>query len=128
MSSRLQASRDFPKFKLALGVIAIILAASLSPLNGWSQTLLKGVTGRSRHVPPIHADAKAESDNAHYLGLIILSPRHGDKCHERRIDNRTGAVRSEGLVDCDVFPSLKQLRERGHKLNVKHPGVIGGAF
>lgn len=86
------------------------------------------VIGWNGDVLPIHTGAKAESGSTHYFGSIILSPTHGDKCHKRRIDNRTGAVRSEGLVDCDVVPSLKQLRERGDKRTIGRLRLIGDAF
>ena len=68
-----------------------------------------------------------ESGEERYLGSIILSPRRGDKCWERGLDNRNGAMWDKGPVDCDVVPPLKTLQD-AKGLAAKRLKAIGKAF
>src|SRR5665647_954311 len=36
-----------------------------------------------------------------YTGSIIIVPPRGDRCWERMLDNRTGAMWDKGVVNCD---------------------------
>jgi hypothetical protein len=74
-----------------------------------------------------HARTK-KIDESHYLGSIILSPQRGDKCWERGLDNRNGAMWDKGYIDCDVIPPLKTLQDEAKGLAAQRLKAIGKAF
>lgn len=88
-----------------------------------------GVIGLHGNGPGIgQGGGKAGGDDARYLGSIILSPKRGDKCWERGLDNRNGAMWDKGPVDCDVVPPLKRLEEDAKSLAARRLKAIGKAF
>lgn len=118
--------RDWPMSRIALGGIAISLAILFYYLNGWVPPWLRGA-GNLYGGGTAQAQTK-QNDDAHYLGSIILSPRRGDKCWERGLDNRNGDIWDKGYVDCDVVPSLKTLQEEAKSLAARRLKAIGRAF
>ena len=118
--------RDSPMSRLALVGIALSLFVLVYYFNGWAPPWLKGALGlQGRGAGQIHAKS---DPNAPYLGSIILSPRRGDKCWERKLDNRNGAMWDKGPVDCDVIPPLKALEDQAKGLAAQRLRAIGRAF
>lgn len=118
--------RDSPVSIIVLAGIAIILIVFIYSFNGWAPPWLRGATGlHVNGAGQVHGNAK---DEGRYLGSIILSPKRGDKCWERGLDNRNGAVWDKGPVDCDVVPPLKRLQEEAHGMAAQRLKAIGKAF
>ena len=118
--------RDRPMSILALAGIAISLIVSAYYFNGWAPPWLRGAIGLHGS-GVVHGRAQGTDDN-HYLGSIILTPRRGDKCWERGLDNRNGAMWDKGPVDCDVVPPLKTLQDQAKGLAAQRLKAIGNAF
>lgn len=119
--------RDWRLSRFVLGGIAILMIISLYLFSGWAPPWLQNAIGL--HVPGMgHASSDVDSEQAHYLGSIILSPRRGDKCWERGLDNRNGMMWDKGPVDCDVVPPLKQLQDEARGLAAQRLKAIGKAF
>ncbi len=75
----------------------------------------------------VQSEKKVDTE-AHYLGSIIVSPQHGDKCLELGLDNRNGAMWDKGYVDCDVIPPLSTLQDEAKGLAARRLKAIGNAF
>lgn len=112
----------------ALAGIAIILMVSVYYFNGWAPPWLQGALGFHGSGIMGQVRSKADGDDGHYLGSIILSPRRGDKCWERGLDNRNGLMWEKGPVDCDVVPPLKTLQDEAKGLAAQRLKAIGRAF
>jgi hypothetical protein len=113
----------------ALAGIALSLIVSAYYFNGWAPPWLQGAIGLHGSGPgTAQSSAKKGAGDAHYLGSIILTPRRGDKCWERGLDNRNGAMWDKGPVDCDVVPPLKMLQEQAKGLAAQRLKAIGNAF
>ena len=119
--------RDRPATTVALAGIAIFLIASVYNFNAWAPPWLRGAIGLHGAGVGL-AGGKDADDEAQYLGSIILSPKRGDKCWERGLDNRNGAMWDKGPVDCDVVPPLKTTQEEAKGLAAKRLKAIGQAF
>ena len=107
--------------------MAIILISFVYYFSGWPAPWRFGAQGLHAGGGSGHAVAKVDP-NAHYLGSIILSPRSGDKCWERGLDNRNGAMWDKGYVECDVVPPLKKLQSEAKGLAARRLKAIGNAF
>ena len=118
--------RDRPLSILALAGIAISLIASVYYFNGWAPNWLRGAIGM--HGGGTGQAQTGNRTDARYLGSIILSPQRGDKCWERGLDNRNGAMWDKGYVDCDVIPPLKKLQDEAKGLAAQRLKAIGKAF
>ena len=119
--------RDLPTSRIALAGLAIILIAFVYYFSGWplpwrfaAQNVQAGGAGGGT--------AEKADPNAHYLGSIILSPRRGDKCWERMLDNRNGTMWDKGYVECDVVPPLRKLQDEAKGLAARRLKAIGNAF
>lgn len=114
---------------LALAGTAIFLIVSAYNFSGWAPPWLRGAIGLHGSGPGMgQAGSQARGDEVHYLGSIILSPKRGDKCWERGLDNRSGAMWDKGPVDCDVIPPLKTLQENAKGMAARRLKAIGEAF
>lgn len=121
--------RDRPVSLIALAGFALSLILSAYYFDNWAPPWLRGAIGLHGSGPGIgQAGGKAGGDNTRYLGSIILSPTRGDKCWERGLDNRSGAMWDKGPVDCDVIPPLKTLQEEAKGLAARRLKAIGRAF
>ena len=120
--------RDKPVSMLAVAGFAIILFVSAYNFNGWAPSWLQGLIGLQGSGPGMGRGQGGEIDEERYMGSIILSPTRGDKCWERGLDNRNGAMWDKGPVDCDVVPPLKTLQEDAKGLAAKRLKAIGKAF
>jgi hypothetical protein len=115
--------------RTVLAGIVVSLAVSIYYFNGWTPRWLWGVISwRGSDVSEVGTKTKKEGSDTHYLGTIILSPRRGDQCWERGLDNRNGAMWEKGPIDCDVVPSLKTLEEEAKGLAARRLKAIGKAF
>ncbi len=113
--------------KFALAGVAVSLIVFLYFFNGWAPPWLLG--GSDLHGNgETAAHTKKSGKEKHYMGSIILSPNHGDKCWEIGIDNRNGAMWDKGYVNCDVIPTLKTLQEEAKGLAARRLQAIGRAF
>ena len=117
--------RDLPASRIVLAGIAIILVVFVYYFSGWPLPWRFG--GQLQAGGGGHSIAKVDP-NARYLGSIILSPRSGDKCWERTLDNRNGAMWDKGYVECDVVPPLKKLQSEARGLAARRLKAIGNAF
>lgn len=121
--------RDRPVSILALAGIAVILFISAYNFNGWAPPWLRGAIGfHGNGVGAGQGGAEKNGGHTQYLGSIILSPKRGDKCWERGLDNRSGAMWDKGPVDCDVVPPLKTLQNEAKGLAARRLKAIGKAF
>ncbi len=112
---------------LALAGFAAILFVSAYNFKGWAPPWLQAAIGLHGSGPGI-GQGGGKGNDERYLGSIILSPRRGDKCWERGLDNRNGAMWDKGPVDCDVVPPLKTLQEDAKGLAAQRLKAIGKAF
>ena len=46
--------------------------------------------------------AQTPDPDAVYAGSIIVTPASGDKCLDRKFDNRTGRMWDNGYINCDT--------------------------
>ena len=114
---------------LALAGFAVILFLSAYYFNGWAPPWLQGAIGLHMNGQGTgNGGADRSGDDGRYLGSIILSPKRGDKCWERGLDNRNGAMWDKGPVDCDVVPPLKTLQDQANGLAARRLKAIGNAF
>lgn len=94
--------------------------------SNWTPPWLKNATGLHMNgAGQVHTN---KSDQTHYIGSIILSPKHGGKCWERKLDNRNGAMWDKGYVKCDIYPPLNTLQTEAVGLAARRIKAIGQAF
>jgi hypothetical protein len=110
--------------------LAASLVVSIYYFYGWTPPWLWGaMSWHGSDAGEVGTRTKKEGkDDTHYLGTIIMSPRRGDKCWERGLDNRNGAMWEKGPIDCDVVPSLRTLEEEAKGLAARRLKAIGKAF
>jgi hypothetical protein len=112
---------------IALAGIAISLFLFAYYFNGWAPPWLRATIGlHGSGAGQVHGQFKG--NDTRYLGSIVLSPRRGDKCWERGLDNRNGAMWDKGPVDCDVVPPLRKIEEEAKGLAARRLKAIGRAF
>lgn len=119
--------RDSPRSKIALVGMAMILIGFAYSFSGWAPPWLKGAMGLHVHGGGTEVHSKADDDK-YFLGSIIISPRRGDKCLERGLDNRNGLMWDKGYVNCDVVAPLKSLQGDARGLAARRLKAIGKAF
>lgn len=119
--------REWSLACIALTGIALALIILIYSFRGWAPPWLRGAVGLHMQGGAGHAQGP-ESDAQRYVGSIILSPQRGDKCLERKLDNRNGMMWDKGYVDCDVIPPLKTLESQARGLAARRLKAIGKAF
>lgn len=123
--------RDWRMSSIVLVGIPIILVVLIYSFSGVARPWLQGALGLHIGGGAGQSQSQGSGEDGeakHYLGSIIVSPRRGDKCLERGLDNRNGAMWDKGYVDCDVIPPLKALEDQAKGLAARRLKAIGRAF
>ncbi len=89
----LWAARDGRHAVLAAILLTFVVAASLSDGHLIPDFITRG--------NPVVAESPQPADDDLRTGSILITPRDGNICELRLIDNRTGQIRPGGNVECN---------------------------
>lgn len=125
VSSKSSMWRDLPNAKLVLAWMALGISI-IFYFSDWSPPWRIAIVVRPQISSP--ARNKISNDGEIYTGSILFTPRHGDQCLKRTFDNRTGEMRDNGSVACDVVAPREKTKNTTVGMAAMRMRAIGEAL